>query len=39
LDIGSFPGTRLYRTPDRDGEAITLQQLAQELKDQALRRN
>lgn len=39
LGIGSFPETRLYRTPDRTGEAITLQQLAQELKDQALRKN
>jgi beta-lactamase regulating signal transducer with metallopeptidase domain len=39
LDIGSFPETRLYRTPDRTGEPITLQQLAQELKDQSLRKN
>jgi hypothetical protein len=39
LDIGGFPETRLYRTPNRTGEAITLQQLAQELKDQALRKN
>ena len=39
LDVGSFPETRIYRTSDRDGEAITLQQLARELKDQALRKN
>ena len=39
LDIGGFPETRLYQTPDRSGEPITLQQLAQELKDQALRKN
>jgi hypothetical protein len=39
LNMGSFPETRLYRTPDRSGEPITLQQLAQELKDQALRKN
>ncbi|MCI0391264.1 MAG: M56 family metallopeptidase [Acidobacteria bacterium] len=39
LGLGSSPETRLYRTPDRTGEAITLQQLAQELKDQALRKN
>jgi hypothetical protein len=39
LDLGSFPETRLYRTPDRTGKAITLQQLAQELKDQSLRKN
>jgi hypothetical protein len=38
LGLGSFPETMLYRTPDRTGEAITLQQLAQELKDQALRK-
>ncbi len=39
LDLGSYPGTKLYKTPDRTGEAITLQQLAQELKDLALRKN
>lgn len=38
LPIGGFPETRLYRTTDRTGEAITLQQLAQELKDRALRK-
>jgi len=39
LDIGGFPETRLYKTPDRSSEPITLQQLAQDLKDQALRKN
>jgi hypothetical protein len=39
LGLGSSAETRLYRTPDRGGEAITLQQLAQELKDQSLRKN
>jgi hypothetical protein len=39
LGLGSSPETRLYRTSDRTGEAITLQQLAQELKDQSLRKN
>jgi len=39
LGLGSSAETRLYRTPDRSGEAITLQQLAQELKDQSLRKN
>jgi hypothetical protein len=39
LRIGGFSETGLYRTPDRTGEAIALQQLAQELKDQALRKN
>ncbi len=39
LGLGSSPETKLYRTPDRTGEAITLQQLAQELKYQSLRKN
>jgi beta-lactamase regulating signal transducer with metallopeptidase domain len=39
LGLGGFPETILYRTPDRTGEAITLQQLAQELRNQALRKN
>jgi beta-lactamase regulating signal transducer with metallopeptidase domain len=39
LYLGSYPETKLYKTPDRAGEAITLQQLAQELRDQALRKN
>jgi beta-lactamase regulating signal transducer with metallopeptidase domain len=39
LGIGSFPETKLYRTPDRSGDPITLRQLAQELKDRALRKN
>jgi hypothetical protein len=39
LYLGSYPETKLYKTPDRTGEAITLQQLAQELKDQALHKN
>jgi hypothetical protein len=38
LGLGSSPETRLYRTSDRTGEAITLQQLAQELKEQSLRK-
>src|SRR5262249_6124786 len=39
LSLGSFPETKLYKTPDRTGEAITLQQAGQELKDRALRKN
>jgi beta-lactamase regulating signal transducer with metallopeptidase domain len=39
LGIGSFSETKLYRTPDRAGEAITLLQLAQELKNHPLRKN
>jgi beta-lactamase regulating signal transducer with metallopeptidase domain len=39
LGIGSFSETKLYRTPDRVGEAITLLQLAQELKNHPLRKN
>src|SRR5215475_2812959 len=31
--------TRIYKTTDRVGEPITLQQLAQQLKGQALRKN
>jgi len=39
LGIGSFSETKLYRTPDRVGESITLLQLAQELKNHPLRKS
>jgi beta-lactamase regulating signal transducer with metallopeptidase domain len=39
LQIMESPETRFYRTPDRTGEAMTLQQVAQELRDQAMRKN